>query len=525
MKDANKQIKYKPLEVGSLMATFTYTQLEKNKVRHDSLVHAVSMLTTKRNNACCVERDYVRNLYDYFMNLDDCHDRREAEKIDMTYISMWEKFHDSSIGYKRPEDLVVCYLSGPEPQNDFNELVSLGIHPQNIWAFENDSLTYLQAIESYNTLPFPQPKIVKGSIEHFFKSTPKKFDIVYIDSCGVIASNQHALKIISSMIKFHRLNSPGVIITNFALPDTTKSYEVNGYSELISQYLIFKSNIPNEELIDKSLTIENQISILTDLVKRDFESYYGHFITRVLMDLPSVIVPGQRFVNSHYFNRIIDKSSVRGNVCSESFFDNAKNNSLLRFLLLDDLTKNQDGFIKSSKTAAFINEMSGIDQYGIDLISSMKNLSGLKSGHLQLSLDIQSIKDYFDNNGGEIYRFLDVPDSNMLLDLVINQLSYPMHYNTSAIKRFSYKAKSTQMFTDILVFDECRYIYEWLPTIDLIKNAFKDTSWQYTFRFALDGLVKQRLKYNNEYFFQSSVINQNNEYFGSKEMSERIIIK
>lgn len=504
------------------MATFTYTQLEKNKVRHASLVHAVNILTAKRNNACCVERDYVRNLYDYFMNLDDCQDRRETEKIDTKYINMWEKFHDSSLGYKRPEDLVVCYLSGPEPQNDFNELVSLGIHPQNIWAFENDNLTYLHAIESYNALPFPQPKIVKGSIEHFFKSTPKKFDIVYIDACGAIVSNQNALKIISSMIKFHRLNSPGVVITNFALPDITKSSELDDYSKLISQYLIFKSNIPNQHLINRSLTIENQVLILMDLIKSNFETYYGHFITRVLMDLPSVIVPGQRFVNSHYFNRILNKVKGKRSL-SENYYDHAKNNSFLRFLLLSDSLK--DGFISNRKITAFINEMSGIDQYGIDLVDSMKNLAGLKNGSLQLNSEFQSIKDYFDINNGEIYRFLDIPDSNILLDLVINQLSYPMHYNTSAIKRFSYKAKSTQMFTDIFVYDECRYVYEWLPTIDLIKNAFKDVSWQYTFRFALDGLVKQRLRYNNEYFFQSSVISQNNEYFGSKEISKRIIIK
>lgn len=462
------------------------------------------------------------------MSLDDCNDKREVQKIDVAYINMWEKFHDSLVGYKRPEDLVVCYLSGPEPQNDFNELVSLGIHPQNIWAFESDNLTYNQAIENYNTLPFPQPKIVKGSIEHFFKSTPKKFDIVYIDACGVIASNQHALKIISSMIKFHRLNSPGVIITNFALPDITKSIEVEEYSKLISKYLLFKSTIPNENLIDRNVTIEEQIIQLSNLIKCDFETYYGHFITRVLMDIPSVIIPGQRFVNSQYHNKIIDNNSEIGLQYSDYYFKNTRHNSLLDFLLFNELLKTKpilDSKLISSKTKAFINELSGIDQYSIDLLNSMKYITGLKDGHLQLNKNIQAIKDYFENSKGEIYRFLDLPDSNMFLDLIINQLSYPMHYNTAAIKRYKYKAKSTQMFTDVFVFDECRYIYEWLPTIDLIKNAFKDVSWQYTFRFALDGLIKQRLKYNNEYFFQSSVVNHNHEFFNSKKLSDRIIVK
>lgn len=513
---------------GELTITTTYTQSKKNKVRHNTLIHAVSCLTTKRNSSCCVERDYVRTLYDYFMSLDDCKDKREVEKIDISYINMWEKFHDSLVGYKRPEDLVVCYLSGPEPQNDFNELVSLGIHPQNIWAFESDNFTYAQAIKNYNDLPFPQPKIVRGSIEQFFKSTPKKFDIVYIDACGVIASSQHALKIISSMIKFHRLNSPGVIITNFALPDTTKSIEVEEFSKLISQYLVFKSNIPNENLINRNLSVEEQIFNLSDLVKNDFEGYYGHFITRLLMDIPSVIIPGQRFANSQYHNKILDKDYEIELQDSKYLFENTKHNSILDFLLFDDILKNKqvkESKLLSSKTKAFINELSGIDQYPIGLLNSMKYITGLKDGYLQFNRNIHDIIDYFEKSEGEIYQFLDLPDSNMFLDLIINQLSYPMHYNTSTIKRYKYNAKKTQMFTDVFVYDECRYIYEWLPTIDLIKNAFNDVSWQYTFRFALDGLIKQRLKYNNEYFYKGSVVNHNHEIFGSKELSDRLIVK
>ena len=46
------------------------------------------------------------------------------------------------MGTKKPEDLVVCYLSGPEPNNDFQELINLGILPHNIWAFESDNQVY-----------------------------------------------------------------------------------------------------------------------------------------------------------------------------------------------------------------------------------------------------------------------------------------------------------------------------------------------------------------------------------------------
>lgn len=506
----------------------TYTQPQKNKVRHESLFHAINLLTTNRNNCCCVDRNYVRNIYDYFNELDECKDNTEVSKINVDYIKSWEKLHDSFLGSKRPEDLVVCYLSGPEPQNDFNELVSLGIHPQNIWAFESNTNTYLQAIQNYDELPFPQPKIVKGSIEHFFKCTPKKFDIIYIDACGTIVSNQHVLRIISSLFKYHRLNSPGIVITNFAAPEITKENEIDEYSKLMAQYLNFKDNLSNNWNKNMQLGVEDQILALTETIKTNFDEYYSEFITRVLMDIPSVIVPSQRFVNSQYLNMIINDGIIENTNVNFNLFNETKNNSILKFMLFNHFLGeglfSKEG-IKCNKTKILINEFSGLDQYPIDIFSSILSLSGFKNGRISLKSDIQDIKEYFDQQNNEIYQFLDVPNSNLFFDLIVNQLSYPMHYNTTQAKRFKYKAKNTTMFTDVFAFDECRYIYEWLPTIHLIKNAFKDISWQYTFRFALDGLVKHRIKYNNEYFFQGSVINKKDDQFGEKKLNKRVVVK
>lgn len=61
------------------------------------------------------------------------------------------------------------------------------------------------------------------------------------------------------------------------------------------------------------------------------------------------------------------------------------------------------------------------------------------------------------------------------------------------------------MFTDVSIYDECRYIYEWLPGLHQIISSFRDKSWQYVFRFALDGLVKMRQSYNNEFFFKEQL--------------------
>ena len=176
------------------MATYTYKQETKNKVRHTVIRDAVDLLTIGRTGACCVRNSYVRDLYDYFISLPETHEQIEALKIHQEYLREWEHIHSNLVGYKRPDELSVCYLSGPEPDNDFKELVNMGVLPQNIWAFESERSTYLQALDSVDGSSFMQPKIVKTSIERFFKNTPKKFDIVYIDACSSLISDKHALR-------------------------------------------------------------------------------------------------------------------------------------------------------------------------------------------------------------------------------------------------------------------------------------------------------------------------------------------
>ena len=105
------------------------------------------MLTVKREDACCVKRNYVRSIYDYFsLSEDESKNRTEALKIEPFYITNWEKLHDTYVGVKRPEDLTVCYLCGPEPDNDFKEFMNLGVLPHNIWGFEVNSQNYNKAI-------------------------------------------------------------------------------------------------------------------------------------------------------------------------------------------------------------------------------------------------------------------------------------------------------------------------------------------------------------------------------------------
>ena len=507
------------------MALYTYDQSIKNAIRHNVLSMAVNALTLDRQYISCVPRTYIRQVIDYFLQMDEDEPvRKEAQNIDLRYVSDWENLFDSTIGHKRIADLSVCYLSGPQPENDFNELISLGVLPQNIWAFENDRMTYLHAVEKYNAPTFPQPKIVKMSVENFFKLSPRKFDIIYIDACGSFVSTQHALRCVSTLLYYQRLNSPGVLITNFSKPDYASAQERDALIHLMALYFAFK-NYPDLQLdCSNGMLTAGEFEETKEKVQQDFELYYGQFITSLLSDLASIIVPLQRFGELAQFSNLFSAEEISAFSYNYdiSTINGIKNNAVCRWVLtINWLTNNGVSNIPhNSKYQMLLNELSGMTGNISFLIKGILFLVYLKAGTIGASGEIGTIRKYFDQKGN-FYQFLDRVTPSLFFDVVINQLTYPLHTNNEKSKAFQYCAKQTEMFTDLLVLDECRYLYEWLPTIHQIENAMKNKSWQYTFRFALDALVKQRINYNDEFFFQGSVVHKCETPFDAKIRSDR----
>ena len=383
-------------------------------------------------------------------------------------------------------------------------MISLGILPQNIWAFEADNSTYKKAISSYANGQFPQPHILKQNIETFFSQTPKKFDIIYIDACGSIPSSQHAVRCITSVCLNHRLNSPGIIISNFSEPDNKDEYKI-----LVNQYMSTKNNKYSNYSFDEWV---KQTSIFDDTTC-SFNDCYGEYISSILRDVPSIIVPLQRLGRNPYLNQLIDTSQILKMPINNNFFSSINNNAIAKYFCACSLL--QETGKADIKTKLFLQEIGDFNA----LLSGLKISLSLKNDSLSLKEEILDIKKVFESKN--IYQFLDKHHSNLLFDVIINQLSYPLHYNPSIGKRFQYQAKSTTMFTDITVYDECRYIYDWLPALHQIKSAYENISWQYIFRFALDGLVKSRQAYNDEFFFQGSVVENNTANFEKKYIPSR----
>lgn len=505
----------------------TYTQETKNKVRHSVIKTAIDYLTTNRSHACCVRRSYVRDLYDFFLEMEESHEQTEVKKIDLNYIQAWEQMHAEKVGVKSPAELSVCYLSGPEPENDFKEFVSLGVLPQNIWAFENQQNTYLQALQSIDTTNYMQPKIIKTSIEHFFENTPKKFDIVYVDACAPLISDQHALRCISSLFKHHRLESPGVLISNFADIDQSHPQLREEFEDIIARYFYIKE-IPTACLVET----QGKISLTGDYekykkeVNKNFEAYYGDFITATICNAASISVPLLRFCHSPFLKQISTTMPLKNKRYDFVDANTIKNNTLLKFFAMNKVLYQKNANFKGIARCSRLEAELGGSLYSnepYELLSCLQKSYDIRNSELDIHSGLNDTLSFFDN-ARNMYQFLDKPNKMLFFDSVMNQLSYPMHYCTENAIRLTYKAKQTRMFTDLIVFDECRYIYDWLPAIHQIPNAFSNPSWQYAFRFALDGLVKQRMNYNNEFFFQGSVVNKNTPQFCDKKFSDRIKI-
>lgn len=489
-----------------------YNQFLKCKDRHLAIKHAVEALTQFREESCCVKRNYVRNIYDFLtLTEDDSAVKREAQKINLSHIRQWESLHDSFISTRRPADLTVCYLSGPEPLNDYSEFVNLGILPQNIWALEIDKDTYSTAIGETIIKGYPAPRVIRQNIEGFIEHTPKKFDILYLDACGCIPSKQHVLRCVEKICEYQRIESPGVIISNISEPDEKDHAK---YEKLIVNYLFFRKYADVTDTIE-NLQDKEQYKELLDQYDYDFKLLYGEFISCILRDLPSVMIPMKRMIENDYFKQLLaENEATLKTYSTDQLFAMSKRSSIPQFVYFCEKT---DLIQNDEKCKEFFNETVPFEV----LLKACKIETLMRNDLLKYPTNMMTSQQLVDER--KIFQFLDKPHNNLFIDIAINQLTYPLHYVISQNTRYLYRAKIKWMYTDVNIYDECRYIYEWMPSLNQLKIVHNDPSIQYIFRFALDGLVKQREAYNNEFFYQGAVVSGNrNDEFGIKKLNERI---
>lgn len=479
----------------------------------------------------------------------DLQQRQDIERE----IEQWELFHDSQIQTRKPSDLRVCYLAGDNPINDLEVLTDHGVLTQNVWAVEKDSQTLKEAWESINRSKLRNVRLFKGDILNFLKDFEGQFDIIYYDACGALPSKQNTLKFIGYVFLYNKLASPGALITNFSFPpeltvDVQNASAGDKYDErreitdLSREYLKYR-------LCNTSLE-ENYPDLNAELLsKKTDEEIYSDYITYQVIDSAYLYIPAQRMLSSTRSGRACplweqmflskevflakaktytsatspsDSESSSIEAASKSADSKSREEALSKFAKLQDTLDptlkdiacesylRMIGDAMNSPTASNRLRDVWIKEIFPDWKSSAlkdRKISSLLLTHL-LSSSQEFIYRFSNPNfqqkclgpiskaceEGSIPRFCDVPNGTVNTKLVggllYGQMAYPSFPVVDKLLRLHYTAKKRQMFSDVFIFDKCRYVYEQFPSVDCSIFAIYELQQQMVFRMVVDGLRK-----------------------------------
>lgn len=531
-----------------------YAEPEKLMARQQVIESAINALTVDRTHATLCRRTYVREVRDTLIDRGG-YDAAAAGLLTDKSINRWEAFYDSIAHTRDAQNLKVAYLCGPSPENDLRVFCAAGILPENIWAFESDAHMHNDAVASALASEFPFIKIINGGIDVFLEASPMRFDILYLDFCGPLPNRnkkQKTLLAISRVLACHALNSPGALITNVSLP--TEAGDAAGRSllaKLVACYLYPKEFLEG----DGDTTPEGPIAQGYDLdewltmVSADLENYYGQFVTRLLMDHASFISPYNRFpkhnkIYANFFKKM-PKMESKALVQSVFHFDdtveggggdvivdagqypilwafaaldkktNAKDQNYPQWVNLDaDFAAFADTFLSQLRTDGIKDDLvTNTTELTFSMLASM-GASTFLTDSLAKVVSEHRFQDYF--------QFCDLVLEHQIVELLFRQVAVPYHVNVEMTRRWRYQAKETPMFMDMTILDECRYLYDWMPTTEMVSAGFSDEERQLSYRFALDGVSKHRRWYNSEYFFGTAVIDQFTDPFEAKILKPRL---
>lgn len=502
----------------------TYTQDNKVKSRKALWNHAVSTLTINRESSRILNPEYLKTLWSYSWHdvLANVMDLSGYDEFLDGYLNNWLEFSNSCYGTKRPDELRVAYFSGPEPENDLAELLSLGVRIENIWAFESDKSTYNSAL-SKARLSFPFLKIFPGSLTDFFKTNHLSFDIIYLDFTGsLISKSLKTLSALHAVFDEQALSDLGVLIVNTCEPDPTPEI-----CEFLASYYYFQPMVectaygkpPHEddgemtswfsepatahgyEIEDLKRIAEHNISDVYSAFSTSYPLYYSNFISPTLRFLRNPSLRRQLFstnITDHNeaFERLSDISS---------FFE--EHNSDEEVVISGDRIFNSDAFpfwnfidTLSSKAGQlgkyWFNEFSkttngasilDASKFRESLSETLYGYDGLLSD--KIKTEIKRVNAAIPDARGGL--FCDVPMAHLWLELALNQLGAPYHANIKNHRRWTYKAKVRQMHVDAFTFDRCRSLYDFLPMIDMYGDVLENLPPQMIVRNCIDAIHKE----------------------------------
>ncbi len=500
----------------------------KKKSRIEIWTKAIKKLTIERDANRILKPNYIRRLWDYAF--DECIPK---ENPDERYIESWTKFSNNLYEKKQPQQLKIAYFCGPEPENDLEIMIELGVQIENVWAIESDKNMYSAALVSAQA-KYPTLKIFSGQISELMKITSFKFDIIYLDFTAPLFSKEaKPLLTINSVFESNSLSDLGVLVVNSALPEKTEE-NIEFLSSYFRSHAFLESSIYSGKAKDacfiegadcQGYRSKNQIDdsedntdtrIFENLIESNFESTYSAFSTHYPTIVASYIQPMLRVGNNAALKRMFLKTddsqiqsnikkmvaepdySLNGDIESDETLDllsggevfkNHEEFPIWNFLLRLKESKNKLGAYWYQQFTASRGSISYLDS--IQLYDLLRNARYSYKDSLSESLS-KSIEEIIsalpDSHGGV---FCDVPLPHLWIELALNHLGNAHHVNTDSHWRAKYKAKRREMFLDLFVFDNCRALYDWLPMLNLYGKDMATIERQIIVRACMDAITKQ----------------------------------
>ena len=248
---------------------------------------------------------------------------------------------------------------------------------------------------------------------------------------------------------------------------------------------------------------------------------YSDLITMLVVSVATTVAPSLRAANSA-LNRVYGLSSDVGNGTASlnNYLYKRRHESLLCLLSVDRWLPANIADDARDLRRLLLKELAGAQQQSVGVLDSLERLWAIRDSEvLPNGASCECLRGLT-----KCFAFHDKPSSELGVDLAFCQLTHPMFPSVQSIKRFEYIAKTKKMYLDVIPFDSCRYIFDLIPLPPKIKDAFEDCERQYLFRFALDGLVKQRLDYSTDYFYSGSVIADSVPGFEKKVFPDRNLV-
>lgn len=485
----------------------SYKQPAKQHARSAVLEHAIDSLTTNRDSSPLATATDFDSMLDYCLNFirqcggPDLRDPFNAVRDE------WHEMHRTRVGHRSPQELKVLILSGPEPLNDFELLASLGISPHNVWAVEGDRRTYEKAADQLRSIGLPV-KLHHGSLGEFFSVVPEQFDIVYFDACGpLFGGKPRTNTVLQELFLNQRMAPLSALITNFAA--TPRDNEDLWKSRLFAWYAA-RFDQPVEHMSDEIERVHGDASYQVH-IKEHLEAFYSDFVSRFTIEFAGQLLswwrtyalPAARrayFSEERKLKEAIRASfGVSAAATIEELIDSIGHAHLAPsgypYMWLVELTKehlsendpfrqlvNQDA-LRREKLSSAIAANSLIQNYFEGYSNLGRHNWDACSNEL---FEVLANFRWFDSEGQPGARmFCDEPLPNLIVDLLLGLYGYPYHTNLKQLRRISYCAKETTMLSDVFILDQCRYLYDFLPTLPLFGRELP-IGYQLPIRICMD---------------------------------------